>query len=178
MFEVLLVGLIYKFPEWSPFFVFLALIIGGLNLPISEDAIIIITGFLAATTLRHQALELWISLFIGAFFSDLIAFSTGHFFGSKIQNIKWISKIVTPERLSKMHSFYEKWGFFAFFIGRFIPFGARNCLYISAGMGNMSFYKFFIIDIFAAFFSTTVGFLIVFNLSHYFGSHIDKLRSI
>jgi membrane-associated protein len=41
-----------------------------------------------------------------------------------------------------MRSFHEKHGLWTLIVGRFIPFGVRNCLFMSAGMSKMSFGKF------------------------------------
>lgn len=172
--ELILLGFIYKFPKFTALFIFLALILAGFNVPISEDLIIITGAVLSGTKMRDKTFEIWLAIFIGAYLSDWIAYWTGKLLGPKIKQFKSLSGIITEERLKKMHAFYEKWGFFAFFVGRFIPFGGRNCLFISVGMGNMSFSKFAFIDIFAAFVSTTCGFLIVYNLSEYFSAYLQQ----
>jgi membrane-associated protein len=171
--ELILLGFIYKFPNYTPLFIFIALILAGFNVPISEDIIIITGGVLSATKLNEKTFEIWLAIFIGAYLSDSIAYWTGRLLGPKIKTIKLLSRLITEERLKKMHAFYDKWGFFALLIGRFIPFGGRNCLFISVGMGNMPFYRFAIIDAFAAFFSTTCVFLIVYNLSEYFSTFLN-----
>jgi membrane-associated protein len=172
--ELILLGFIYKFPRYTALFIFLALLLAGCNFPISEDIIIITGGVLAGTKMQDKRFEIWIALFVGAYLSDWIAYGIGRFFGPKIKKLKVLSKVITDERLKKMHFFYEKWGFFAFFIGRFIPLGGRNCLFISVGMGKMNFLKFIFIDAFAAFFSTTIAYLIVYNLSEYFSSYLTN----
>ena len=170
--ELILLGFIYKFPDYTALFIFIALIMAGFNVPISEDIIILTAGVLAATKMPEKTVEIWLAIFLGAYLSDWIPYWTGRLFGPKIKTIKLISRLVTEERLQKMHAFYEKWGFFALLVGRFIPFGGRNCLFITVGMGNMPFNRFAIIDAFAAFFSTTCGFLIVYNLSEYFSKFL------
>jgi membrane-associated protein len=165
MTEAIILGLIAKYPQNSHWIIFLSLIIAGFNIPISEDLILFTSGVLASQAQDTDTRWfLWMAAFFGAYISDWIAYWTGRWFGPKIFTIKWLSKIVKKERIEKMHSFYEKWGFLAFLVGRFVPFGVRNCLFISAGMGNMSFTKFLFIDGFASLISTTSAFLLAYVL--------------
>jgi hypothetical protein len=48
--------------------------------------------------------------------------------------------------MDKVKKFYEKKGVFAFIIGRFIPFGVRNALFMSSGMSRLPFYQFVLWD--------------------------------
>ena len=161
--EAIILMLIAKYPVYSPIIIFISLIIAGFNIRISEDLILFTSGVLASQDPENRW-YLWMAVFFGAYISDWIAYWTGRIFGPKIFKIKWLSKIISKERIDKMHGFYDKWGFFAFLIGRFVPFGVRNCLFISAGMGNMSFRKFLLIDGLASLISTTSAFLLAYSL--------------
>ena len=46
--------------------------------------------------------------------------------------------MVSPERVAKVASFYQKYGVWTLVVGRFIPFGVRNALFLTAGIGKMS----------------------------------------
>jgi membrane protein DedA with SNARE-associated domain len=169
--DFVIIGLIYKYPEYAHWVIFGSLILAGFNLPISEDLMLLTSGVLASAFVPENALLLWGSVFLGAYLSDWIAYWTGRLLGPKLLTIKWLSKIVKKERLDRMHAFYEKWGFFAFLVGRFVPFGIRNCLFISAGMGKMSFTRFLWIDGVASLISTTSA----FYLAYTFGKNFEVI---
>ena len=165
--DFVILGLIYKYPHHGHWIIFIALILAGCNLPVSEDLMILTSGFLASAVVPENKWLLWFCLFAGAYVSDWCAYWIGRLLGHKILKIKWIRKVITQERLEKMHTFYDRFGFWAFLVGRFIPFGFRNCLFTSAGMGKMSFKRFLLIDGIASLASTSVG----FYLAYTFGSH-------
>lgn len=169
--DILIIGLIYKYPHLGHWIIFGALILAGLNLPVSEDLMLLTSGVLASAFVPENAVKLWAAVFIGAYISDWIAYWTGRLLGPKLLKIKFFSKFIKQERIDRMHAFYEKWGLLAFLVGRFVPFGVRNCLFISAGMGHMSFTKFLWIDGIASLISTSTAFYIAYT----FGKHYEVL---
>ncbi len=75
--------------------------------------------------------------------------------------------------MAKVQKFFEKRGFFALIIGRFIPFGVRNCLYMTSGMSKMSFPKFALCDALAC----TLWASLSFGLYYTLGKNIDTIYS-
>ena len=74
----------------------------------------------------------------------------------------------SKERLDKIHSFYENYGIITLIFGRFIPFGVRNGLFLTAGLGKMNFSKFALSDLLAA--SISCSFF--FSLYYYLGEAV------
>lgn len=169
--DIVILGLIYKYPHEAHWIIFIALLLAGFNIPISEDLMLVTSGVLASAFVPENAFKLWSAVFVGAYLSDWIAYWTGRLIGPKLLTMKFFSRFIKQERIDKMHVFYEKWGFLAFLVGRFVPFGVRNCLFISAGMGHMSFGKFLIMDGIASLISTTTA----FYLAYTFGKHYEVL---
>lgn len=153
------------------------MILTGFNIPISEDLLIVLGGVWSASFVPHKAIHIWLCLFIGAYLADMVAYWTGRLLGKKLLVWRFFKDIITEQRLEKIHKFYDKYGLFSFLIGRFIPFGVRNCLFISAGMGKMTFKRFLLIDGIASFVSTSVGFSIIYFLDrrYHFGKHLQDL---
>ena len=58
--------------------------------------------------------------------------------------------MVKPEMVDKVGGFYEKYGILTLVLGRFIPFGVRNALFLTAGLSKMNFLKFALSDLLAA----------------------------
>jgi membrane-associated protein len=175
--DIVIIGLIYKYPHQAHWIIFFALILAGFNIPISEDLMLVTSGVLASAFVPENTFKLWAAVFIGAYISDAIAYWTGRLLGPKLLTMKFFSKFLKQERIDKMHAFYEKWGFLAFLVGRFVPFGVRNCLFISAGMGHMSFPKFLLMSGFASLISTTTAFYIAYTFGKHYEVLLDYLKT-
>lgn len=133
---------------YAPFVIFGLLLLAGLNIPVSEDAMIFISAILAVKNPENLKI-LFIGVYLGAYFSDLISYWLGRILGPRLWKIKFFAKMVTPEKISQVEKFYAKNGFLTLFFGRFIPFGVRNALFISAGFSKMNFAKFALYDFLA-----------------------------
>lgn len=125
---------------YAPLLIFGLLIVTGFSLPVSEDLILLASGALASTLLPHLAVQLFLAAFLGSYFSDCIAFGLGRFFGGKFQRAK------SEKQMGRLSSFYKKYGILTLFVGRLIPFGFRNGIFMTAGAGKMHFRTFLISD--------------------------------
>ncbi len=152
---------------YAPFVIFFLLCLAGLNLPISEDAMLFISGVLAAQN-PHYAIPLFLGVFLGAFVSDMIVFWLGYRFGDHLYDIKFFNRFINPEKVEKVKLFYAKYGVITLIIGRFIPFGVRNVLFLTAGMGKMKRSVFLICD----FFTCLVSCSIYFTLYYIYGEDV------
>jgi membrane-associated protein len=159
--------------------IFGSLLLSSLNLPISEDFMIIITAILASTVIPEHTVILIIWLFLGCFISDMIVYWIGRTVGRKIIATKWVRKTITPKKLKRTYNFYKKYGFYTLLVGRFIPFGIRNCLFMTAGMSKMHFPKFLLSDGIACLISNAVLFSITFFLGknyHVLAKHLKTFN--
>jgi len=148
-------------------FFFLLLLLGGLSFPISEDLILLTSGAIASTCIPDKTLFLFLWIYFGCWMSAWIAYSVGRFFGPKLYDIRWFRHIITPAHVEFLHSYYEKFGIFTFIVGRFIPGGVRNALFMTSGLGKMPFLTFILRDGFACLISSSV----LFSLGYYFGTN-------
>ncbi len=146
---------------------FFLIMLGGINVPISEDIIMISTGAIVGTIMPEKAYYIFAWLFFACWFSAWEAYWIGRAFGPKLYDIKWFNWIINRQRIEKINKIYERFGSLVFFIGRFIPGGIRNCLFMTSGLGKMPFYKFILRDVFACL--LTASFL--YSLGYFFGQH-------
>jgi membrane-associated protein len=153
--------------DLAPYAICGLLLLAGLNIPISEDGMIFLTAMLAVSEPDHT-IQLFIGLFTGAYVSDLICYAIGRHLGPRLWEIKFFAKMVSRQRVEKMSKFYEKYGVMTLIIGRFIPFGVRNGLFLTAGFSKMSFKKFAFSDFLACSISTTF----FFSLYYRFGEDV------
>ena len=68
--------------------------------------------------------------------------------------------MITPARMTKVQGYYEKHGALTLLFGRFIPFGVRNSLFLTAGMGKMNFARFAVYDFIACMISVVTFFIL------------------
>ena len=158
--------------DTAHWFIFGALLLAGFNIPlVSEDLMLIASGVLASTLPPQFGIKLFIFTFLGCYLSDWICYFLGRTLGLKLLTLKWFSRAIKASKLKKVQHFYSKYGIWTLGVGRFIPFGVRNVLFFSAGMGKMNFLKFIISDGIACIISNFT----LFFLSYSFAKNIDTL---
>ena len=151
----------------APFLICGLLLLAGLNLPISEDIVIFVTACLAHEHPQYF-IPLLLGLYLGVYGSDIISYSIGRILGPALWKIKWFSASLKREKVDKVGKYYSKHGIFVLLIGRFIPFGVRNLLFMSAGFVKIRWVKFIIWDLCASLLTTAV----FFSLYYIFGSKV------
>jgi len=151
----------------APWILFPIMLLGGLNLPVSEDGMLFVAGVVAASK-PEMIWPLFFAVYLGAFGADLICYSLGRFLGPKFFKIKFFASMVPPEKLAKISGFYEKYGVWTLIFGRFIPFGVRNGLFLTAGLSKMNAFKFALSDLVAA----TISCGLYFTLYYKYGESI------
>jgi len=157
-----LVELIQQNVAIAPYLIFALLLLAGLNLPVSEDIMLFISAILAKDDPSRWPI-FFIAVTAGAYISDLMVYFMGRVLGPKLQNIKWFASMLRPEIIAKVSTFYEKYGIFTLIFGRFIPFGVRNGLFLSAGLGRMNPWKFAISDGIACLISCSTYFYLYYT---------------
>lgn len=162
-----------SYAHWVVFGLFM---LAGLNLPISEDLLIIISGVLSSTVIPENTWKLFLAVFLGAYLSDWIPYWIGRRFGANLWNMPWFAKKIKKERLGQVKQYYAKYGILTLLVGRFIPFGVRNCLFAAAGMGKMRFWKFLLGDGIACLISNTTLFTLAFFCGKNYQILLDKLK--
>lgn len=155
-------------------YIFLGLLfLAGLSVPISEDLLLLTAGALVSRCAPDEYFYLYGWMFIGCWMSGWEAYWMGRLLGPKLYEIRWFKHLITPERIAKLHYYYEKFGIWTFIVGRFIPGGIRNALFITSGMGKMPFLLFTARDFVAALISTNV----VYFLGYFFGRNYEVIAA-
>jgi membrane-associated protein len=139
--DALLELLLQKAPV-AHWYIFFAILLAGMNIPISVDVVILIGAVLSATVIPENTLLLYLVSLIGCYLSAMIAYWIGRVGGAKLTKFAFFSKIISQERLEKVRHFYQMHGLLTLLLGRFIPFGVRNCIFMSTGICKMSFKQF------------------------------------
>lgn len=171
-----LIQFIFDNAQHAHWIVFGALMLAGINVPISEDVMIIFSAVLAATVIPENTYILFLAVFLGCYISDWICYWMGRVFGHKLWNISWFAKSFDKTRIEHIQNYYEKYGFWTLLIGRFIPFGVRNCLFLTAGLGKMHFGKFLLSDGIACVLSNTLLFTLAFMVGKNYHTLFSTLK--
>lgn len=149
-------------------FAFLILL-AGISVPVSIDVILILAGAIASTCLPEKTYTLFAALFLACWVSAWEAYWIGRVLGPKLYDFRWFKHILTLKRIERLHYYYEKFGFLTFMVGRFIPGGVRNALFITSGLGKMPFHKFILRDFPACLLNTSF----LYYLGYMFGSNYE-----
>lgn len=167
---------IFEHAQYAHWIVFGALMLAGINIPISEDLMIILSAVLAATVVPENLTKLFIGVFLGCYLSDWVSYWLGRTLGRRLWEIKWLSKTLKKEKLIQIQHYYDRYGFWTLLVGRFIPFGVRNCLFLTAGMGKMPFFRFIVSDGIACLASNSTLFFIAYSLGKNYESLFGQLK--
>ncbi len=172
-----LIQFIFEHAQYAHWIVFGALMLAGINVPISEDLMIILSAVLAATVIPENTEKLFIGVFLGCYISDWACYWIGRCLGPKLWNISWFAKTFDRKRIDQIHAYYGKYGFWTLSIGRFMPFGVRNCLFLTAGLGKMPFSKFLLSDGIACLCSNTLLFTLAYTVGKNYEVLLGSLKT-
>lgn len=156
-----------------PLVIFIALILGGFNFPISEDVLVIMSALLCQSE-KANVPVFYSCIFFGATISDWLVYFWGWLLGRGIISNRFFRKIIKPENTIRFSKALEKYGIFTYIIMRFIPFGVRNILSMTSGFVRFPFYKFVFFDAVATLCSTSS----LFFLTYFFGRTAGKYVKI
>lgn len=140
------------------------LILAGFNFPVSEDIVFIVSASIAATLVPENTLYIFIGCFLGAYFSDIIAYMLGRTVGRKILQFSFFQKLFPEEKILYIENHFLKYGGYTLFFGRFIPFGMRNVLFFTSGVIKMRIQKFMAVDLLALSVTSSIMFYLGYSL--------------
>ncbi len=147
------------------------LLLAGINFPVSEDLVFIISASIAATIIPENTYIIFMGCFLGAYLSDVIAFLLGRYGLPLLFKTNLFNRKSTRKKIVRIESYFNKYGGKTLFFGRFIPFGVRNMLFLTAGMVKFNFLKFLLIDLAALAVTSTL----LFYLGFKFGENIEVI---
>ena len=149
---------------------FVALLLGNVGAPIGSEIVLPVAGGLTAT--GHLP-YLWLTIVVavaGELAGESIAYAIGRFGG--VPAIERFGKYVGlhHQHLVRVHGFFERYGTFAIFICRFLPF-VRGIAGFPAGVAEMSLAHFYLWTLLGSLGFCTA--LIV--LGQALGGHLDAI---
>ena len=173
-----LINLCSSHASHAHWFILFGALLAGCNLPISIDALVIIAALLAAHFVPEHTYLLYFTLLIGCSISAWISYFLGKYIGPKLKKQRLFKSLLTDQKIKTIQTFYRKYGILTFIIGRFIPFGVRNCLFMTSGLSQMPFLRFVLLDFTACFLWITCTFTTFFYLGHNFEALWSLVQSL
>ena len=158
-----------QYVEYYPLAAFIALMLAGLNVPISED-LIIITGALICQEKPSMLVPVFAATYAGVVISDYFPYILGIYMRKGTIKAKFLTQLFSPRKIVRIHRYLDKYGIFTFIVGRFVPFGVRNTLFITSGLIGLRLRRFALYDTIAA----TISVSALFFLAYHFGDAVEK----
>ncbi|MCH9614445.1 MAG: Inner membrane protein [Chlamydiia bacterium] len=155
----------------APYLIAALILLAGINIPISIDVVIVLAAFIAGSLVPEKALAFFLAITIASYFSAWLSYWFGRKLGRKVLKIRFFAKMFPEEKLERINKFYSKHGLLVLIIGRFIPFGTRNCIFMTTGMTEVSFSRFALRDLIACPIWASCAFYLWYSL----GQNLDTL---
>ncbi len=152
------------------YLVFAILLACGFGFPLPEDIPLVAAGLLSGQGYVSLSFTLIVCM-AGVLMGDSIIFMIGSRYGDKAKQFFVFKKIFTEEREASLLKWFAKYGNKVIFFARFMP-GLRMPVFFSSGAYKIPFWKFFLIDGFAALISVPIWVC----LAHHFSKNLDILE--
>jgi membrane protein DedA with SNARE-associated domain len=152
----------------------LILILGGLGLPVPEEAPIILSAVLSKNERMWWPLALG-SCFVGVLVGDFVVYFLGYFYGEKVMSLPLTRKFLTRAREAQIKGYFHRHGFKILILGRFAV-GFRTAAYLTAGILQLPVLKLFLTDLLAALLSTLLIFGLGYIFAHQIEASFDKVK--
>ena len=144
--------------QFGYFGIILLLVLGGLGLPVPEEAPVI----MAAVLSKHQVMS-WPWAFaacvVGVLLGDFVVYFMGYFYGEKVMNLSLARKFLTIQREAQMKGYFHRHGVKILILGRFAV-GFRTAAYLTAGILRIPPLKMLFTDLFAVALSAPLMFVL------------------
>ena len=146
----------------------LILVLGGLGLPIPEEAPVLLAAVLTRNGRMSGPLAFSTCL-AGVLLGDFIVYFLGYYFGERVLSLPHTRRLLTRAREAQIKGYFHRHGFKILIMGRFAV-GFRTAAYLTAGILKLPPLKLLLTDFLAALLSTSLMFL----LGYLFANQIEQ----
>lgn len=136
------------------------MILSAFGLPLPEEVILVSSAFVAHMAMFPETPHppgvelvnihvLGIVAFIAVMGSDYLIYFLGRYYGPKLFEKQWFQKMIPFQRLEKVRSWMQRYGYWPVILFRFTP-GIRFPGHLMCGAMELSTWKFLLVDSLAA----------------------------
>ncbi len=160
--------------HWGYLALFLLVVLGNIGLPVPEETILILAGYMCWRGELHLLVVFAIAV-VSAVGGDNIGYWVGHRFGRATleRHASWL--LGHPGRLAMMQDFVTRRGALAVFIARFVP-GLRFMAGPLAGALGMPFPRFFGANLLGALTYVPIVVGLGYAIGYGLGEYVEQLR--
>jgi membrane protein DedA with SNARE-associated domain len=152
----------------------LLLVLGGLGLPVPEEAPIILAAVFSKSGRLWWPMAL-ASCLAGVLLGDFVVYYLGYVYGEKVLSLRLTRKFLTKARETQIQGYFHRHGFKILILGRFAV-GFRTAAYLTAGILKLPVLKLFLTDLFAASLSTVLMFGLGYVFAHQIQEGLDQAK--
>jgi membrane protein DedA with SNARE-associated domain len=152
----------------------LLLVLGGLGLPVPEEAPIVLAAVLSRGGKMWWPLAL-AACFAGVLLGDFVVYFLGFIYGEKVMSLRLTRRFLSRAREAQIKGYFHRHGFKILVLGRFAV-GFRTGAYLTAGILQLPALKLFLTDLFAASLSTLLFFGLGYFFAHQIESSFDRVK--
>ena len=157
--------------HWGYVAIFLVVILGNVGLPVPEESILGVAGYMVWHGRFDFPLVVVVAL-TAAVLGDNMAYWLGRSYGRRVLN-RWVG--VNSNRLEWMQRFVVRYGMLAVFVARFVA-GLRFMAGPLAGSTGLSPMRFFIANLLGAAIYVPVAVGAGYAIGYGFGPQIERFR--
>jgi membrane protein DedA with SNARE-associated domain len=162
-----------SFEQFQYVAIALVLFLAGLGVPIPEDIPLIYGGVMSGKGSMNVYLHFVVSMVfivVGDVSLYMIGRRLARGAGTSTETPSRWQRLASPERLSKVQGFFERYGSWSVFFGRFVA-GVRGAVFLTAGMSGFPLARFILLDTLAALLSVPLW----IALGYWAGAHWEEL---
>ncbi len=152
----------------------LVLVLGGLGLPVPEEAPIILAGVLAHRGRMDPSLAFGAS-FLGVILGDFIVYGLGFWHGERVLSLPLTRKFLTKPREAQIQGYFHRHGVKILILSRFAP-GFRTAAYLTAGILRLPPLRLFLADLIAVTLSTSLMFAAGYFFTRWIESTLEEMK--
>lgn len=159
--------------HWGYAAIFVVVILGNVGLPVPEETIIGLSGYLVW---RGELSFPWVILvgILSAVAGDNLGYWAGRIYGSKLVE-GYAGRLVSRERLVSVERFIDRYGGWGVFLARFLPV-ARFAAGPLSGAAGLSFARFFLANMLGASCYVPLVVLAGYAVGLGLGPQLERLR--
>lgn len=158
------------FGEFSYLAPFVVLVLCGIGLPLPEEVTLIGSGLLLYRG-EVEFVPIVLVCAVAILLGDSGPFWLGKRYGTSALKIRWVARLIQPDRFERMKARFEEHGNWATFACRFFA-GVRIPGYFIAGTMGMRYTRFLLLDALGVLISVPIS----IYLGKVFGGKVDELK--
>ena len=162
--------------HWGYSAIFVILLLGNVGVPVPEETVLLVGGYLIWRRQLRLPLVLAIGI-VGAVIGDNIGYWLGRQYGRPVIDRygRWL--LLTSERLEPMERFVKRHGPLAVFVARFLP-GFRFVAGPLAGIAGLPFRRFFPANLLGAVTYVPIAVAVGYAVGYELGDQVERLRGL